>query len=187
MHTLKSLSVLIVACTLALPAMASGANHQYIFHLDSPVYESVETLFITQGKALPSLAKPWSQDEVEFLLGKLDASLFSANEQQIYRFILDQFPEQKVFDFDAYFNPEFYGHANTDFDTSNDWMLTYEKRAPLASVSFENFLVDHFYTYLGFPDFRASKNTFVGDETHTDNWDQYWFGEHLVDTNAAFL
>lgn len=187
MHTLKSLFVLIAACAMALPAMASGGNHQYIFHLDSPIYESVETLFITQGKALPSLAKPWSQDEVEFLLGKLDASLFSANERNIYQFILDQFPEQKVFDFDAYFSPEFYMHTNTDFDTSNDWMLTYEKRAPLASVSFENFLVDHFYTYLGFPDFRASKNTFVGDEADTDNWDQYWLGEHHVDTNAAFF
>lgn len=163
-----------------------GANEQNVFDLADSVYDQVEALFLEQGKALPSSAKPWTQDEVRFLLGKLDPSTFSPQAKALYGAVQAAAPAPRVASFEGFFSPELYVHTNTEFDDSNDWMLTYEQRAPVFSFRFETWLTDHFYGFMGFPELRTSKRVFTGDSAHLDDWTECWLGEHYVDANLAF-
>lgn len=177
---------------LGLLALAplSAANAPYIYDLDSPVYQDVESLFILQGKALPSLAHPWSQDQVEFLLDKLDQNAFSESEKLLFARIQSYAPEPKAFQLTANINPELYLHSNTEFDDSNDWVLTYEKRKPFIDVSLESSLNSYFYGFASFPTFRAAKSRFDGkkdDPSTYDDWNSYWLGKHYLDSNSVFF
>ncbi len=106
-----------------------AANSQKIFPLESPVYRYIANLYILQGMALPSTTGPYSQDELQRMLNRLDQnSLTTPAEQELYyqaANILAQEPKQigqLGYDVGTMFNLEAYAHTNTDdFTSEQDW------------------------------------------------------------------
>ena len=75
------LSTILLLCVLTLPA----ANLQKVYGLDSSLYRNLATLYLLQGKALPSTSLPYNEDEAHRLLARIDqVQLDSETEKVLY-------------------------------------------------------------------------------------------------------
>jgi hypothetical protein len=59
-------------------ALASGQNAQKVIAVDTEVYDLVRAVYIEQGLGLPSQARPWSVEELEYHLARVVESRLSA-------------------------------------------------------------------------------------------------------------
>ncbi|HKM08531.1 MAG TPA: hypothetical protein VJ869_16350, partial [Sphaerochaeta sp.] len=192
MNKPKKFSSFLIIVLLCFTLGAS--NSQKIFPLESPIYRHIANLYILQGKALPSTAGPYSQDELQRMLDRIDqSSLKTEAEQELYKQaanILAEKPKQVgQFGYDANItlNLEAYAHTNKDeFKTESDWSYNYKDRKPFANLFFETWPTDHFYSY-----FEISlMNNFgyvsgAGDTPNEQSNPLY--GESLLTTNIPMV
>ena len=54
-----------------LPVLLFAYNAQKVIPLESDVYSAMDTLYILEGKALPSTTRPWTVSETEIILSKV--------------------------------------------------------------------------------------------------------------------
>ena len=60
----------LILCLLALliPVLLFAYNGQKVIPLESEVYSAIDTLYLLEGKALPSTTRPWTVAEAELYL-----------------------------------------------------------------------------------------------------------------------
>ena len=186
---------LVAIFLIALVCFTLGAaNSQKIFPLESPIYRHIANLYILQGKSLPSTAGPYSQDELQRMLDRIDqSSLKTEAEQELYKQaanILAEKPKQVgQFGYDAgiTLNVEAYAHTNKDeFKTESDWSYNFKDRKPFANLSFETWPTDHFYSYFEISlmnNFGKVSGSDINPNTKTNPL----YGESLLTSNIPMV
>jgi hypothetical protein len=154
---------------LAAAPLASQ-NGRAVIGLSSPIYRMMDSLYLEQGKALPSQARPWTEDEARAALDRLDAETLSDAGHAAYRAILGELDKKRLarqdgFEFDtaAVLTPEFYLRSNMGKDPAAAeedyvWNHGYDERSPFISVPLEFLFGDSFclYSDLAFKEERAA-------------------------------
>ena len=179
----KRLVSVIVLCSVVLSTLiaGNGVNQQKIYPIDTPVFEALTQLYISNGLALPSTTGPWSTNELVLMLNRIDESSLDSIEKVTYDYLYTTLHgEEKVVDFGLDINLEGYYHTNTtDFTLPDDWIYTYEDRKPLFDITLETSLGEHFYGYssltLTSAQFEDADNT-VGPITNS-------YGENAFSSN----
>ena len=135
------------------PASAEKKNMQRIIPLSSPMYEEIDRLYLINGLALPSSARPWSVDETFLVLDRLPIQLLSPAEKQSYRIINNELTEklnggnngEAGWRISGEVNIEGYVKGN---DSRDEWEHGFEERKPLLSVPVEGWFGRGFYSTL---------------------------------------
>jgi len=146
----KVAGILILLLIFILPCGAESKNRQRVISLDDDIYKDVDTLYMLKGFAPPSYGRPWSEDEVDRIMAKIDPVKLSEQEKRLYdniyknmekRVLLGK--EEKAFmSVKAKVNLEAFAKINKDRD---EWVHGYEERLPLFNVPVEFFLWDNMY------------------------------------------
>lgn len=85
---MRSKSTILISIVLISSTLLWAGNLQKVHPLDSPLYRNLATLYILQGKALPSTSLPYNEDEAKRLLDRIDkTNLTSEAEQALYEAI----------------------------------------------------------------------------------------------------
>lgn len=146
----KMAGLLIFLALCVLPCNAETSNRQRIIPLDNELYQDIDALYIMNGLAPPSFARPWSEDEIDHILSKLQPEKLTGAAKLAYdnvqkklekRVLLGK--EEKAFvSVGATVNLEGYLKTNNDRD---EWVHGYEERLPLVEIPFEFWLWEHMY------------------------------------------
>ncbi|MEA5027895.1 MAG: hypothetical protein VB056_03360 [Sphaerochaeta associata] len=152
---MRSKSTILISIVLISSTLLWAGNLQKVHPLDSPLYRNLATLYILQGKALPSTSLPYNEDEAKRLLDRIDkTNLTSEAELALYEAIRKELqPSRKQagnlgYDISLDLTTEVYAHTNTsDFTAEQDWTYGYGERKSFGNLSFETWPVDSFYSY----------------------------------------
>jgi len=88
---MKSIAVMFVIMSCCASCLFAGA--QEIISLADPIYREIDSLYIMEGRALPSGTRPWSQDEASRILENLrTSSEYTSNRKAI---LLDSLKDGK--------------------------------------------------------------------------------------------
>lgn len=161
-------------------------SRQKIYSVDSDLYEAMTCLYIMQGHALPSTTGPWSADELDRMLAKIDRDTLPDGALATYDYVVEQLaivpphPSESIgmkWGFEAAL--ETYTHTNTDselFQGRFNWNYAAINHKPMLKVSLETWPVNSFYGYGEFT---------VGNYYHTKGTDAVGldFGETAFNTN----
>lgn len=152
---------------LVTATLTAQPNQQKIYRLRSPEYETVRTLYIEQGLALPFATGPFSEAELRAALDRLDLGRLSAAGRRSFDRLMDRFStadasyreedDRFVFDANVELNLEAYLHTDAD---NPYWEYRWERRLPLVALPLEAWVLENAYGYVNFelkkniPDFR---------------------------------
>ncbi len=103
--------VIVLSCGIS-------ASSLYLFDLDHPVYETMEALYLIEGKAAPLGSKPWSETDVRHLLEAVQPQ--SGTGRVLKEKIAGYLNESEGFTpfFSASFTPVFSVHVNNAYSSS---------------------------------------------------------------------
>ena len=129
MRRLSVILILLIAVTLSL----SAYNGQKVIPLESGVYEAMDTLYLLEGKALPSTTRPWTVAETEKILSKVSEGT-SPELYAVIRKAIDEKPRLNVDEmfgmtFSGFVSATGYAHTNTDFRYPFNGMTNYRFKA----------------------------------------------------------
>ena len=78
---MRLLIILLALFSVLFPIYAE--TDSFVIPLSSPIYEEIDTLYITQGLSSPSSNRPWSLGESEKILSRLDKDKLDSEEKKI--------------------------------------------------------------------------------------------------------
>ncbi|GAB1432775.1 hypothetical protein MASR2M29_14000 [Spirochaetota bacterium] len=163
-----------------------AANEQKIYPLDSELYQVISYLYIGQGLALPSTAGPYSADELNKMLSRINPDTLDPVSKRFYQQIYDELNRDHkavIFGFETAL--EAYLHSNTkDFIHESDWVFGYAERKPLLSITLETRLNNNIY---GFSEFRLSPTKYTDYDEGTGELISSYFGSQIFGSNLFFL
>ena len=87
-----------VLITLVIAVSLSGitaANTQKIHPVDSPLYDALVQLYISEGYALPSTTGPYSTDELLMMLHRLERTSLNATGRGLYDYLARELDEDE--------------------------------------------------------------------------------------------
>ncbi len=141
---------------LCITCVFAYTNQQRIISVDSPVYKAMETLYILAGKSLPSSSGPWSENEITFMLERIDYNSLNATAKDYYNYVESlittppqlQYTDNFAMEFGLEANLEGYLHTNTEYFTDeDDWFHGFTSRKPFIKFNFETWPANNFYGY----------------------------------------
>ena len=146
----KMAGLLILLALCILPCSAETNNRQRIISLDSEVYQDIDALYMMNGFAPPSYARPWSEDEIDHILSKLQPEKLTGPAKLAYENIQKKLSKKLLFGKEEKAFASISGTVNLEgfFKTNDDrkeWVHGYEERLPLFDIPFEFWLWDHMY------------------------------------------
>ncbi|MBN2859619.1 MAG: hypothetical protein JXK93_05065 [Sphaerochaetaceae bacterium] len=146
----------LVLITLVIAVCLSGitaANTQKIHPVDSPLYDALVQLYISEGYALPSTTGPYSTDELLMMLHRIERTTLKEAGKGLYDYLARELDEDDpIVDFDVDINLETYLHTDTDnFTSPEDWIYSFEERKPLVKFVLETSPTDTIYGYSELP------------------------------------
>ena len=156
-----------IITALLLPVIAFAANGLKVIPMESAVYDAMDTLYLLEGKALPSTTRPWTVAETEKILAKVD----KGTSPELYAIIEDAVSEKPRIDVDGFFGMTFsgsvsvtgYAHTETafryPFNSMTNYMFKTDTDTPTFSASWETWPGEHFYSYVRY----QVKNDFNAD------------------------
>lgn len=124
-------------------------NKQQVFPLSWNKYEALDMLLLESGLTISSTLKPFSADEVEHYLKKIDPSRLSEAGRETYNKIKDELKPRPLYregssfavDASLNINIESYRHTNNDVK----WQYGYEKRLPMVEAPLDFWLFNDLY------------------------------------------
>lgn len=164
MRRLSVILILLIAVTLSL----SAYDGQKVIPLESGVYEAMDTLYLLEGKALPSTTRPWTVAETEKILSKVSEGT-SPELYAVIRKAIDEKPRLNVDEmfgmtFSGFVSATGYAHTNTDFRYPFNGMTNYRFKAdnekPTIQAGWEAWAGHHIYSFVWYQyknDFNADK------------------------------
>ncbi len=180
---------LLPALTLCLAALtASGQNNQAIIPVRSEVYDLVRRLYVEQCRGLPSGAQPWTVEELEHHLGRIDPRRLSRAGRAAWERIVELasrgrlYGENDGFAFNASLEASFetWWHIGEKPDPGVDdkddivlpdddvWEHAFGDRLPLLRVPLEVGLFDRIYALLELELGQEPRVSILEPETHTN-------------------
>ena len=162
MRRLKLLFIFIAIVTFQIGAY----NPQEIISFKSKIYDSMDKLYLVAGYGIPSNARPWSKSEALIILNRIDPSLLTNHQRELYKEIKDEISTNNLlYNSDVFgisigadLNTEMYWHSNSaKFIVEDDWVYGFVKRKPLLRLRFDISLSDFAYIY---SDLQYNRNIF---------------------------
>lgn len=146
----KALAIVFVF--LGLFASALSAASLLFFDLDSPIYNEMNALYVMEGMAVPPIPKPWTEIDVERLLGRVNPT--SETSKTLYDAIKSHILVPKG-DFSGYFDiyvsPQFLLHSNPDeFNSYSSIAVPGSLNEAFAGFSLYASFKENFAGYLDF-------------------------------------
>lgn len=140
---------------LSLTPFLLFSTDAYFIDIESPFYDIVDDLYLLEGMAKPSQARPYSMAQARLILSRVDKENldgYSATLFQIAKEYLKDVRWQMPggFGFGAYLSiaPEMYVHSNgKDFRSEYDWAYGYDDRNRFLKLGLEFSVGEYFYTY----------------------------------------
>ncbi len=178
--------LLMVALSLMLCiSMGFAANVQKIHPIDSPVYDAITYLYVSNGLALPSTGGPWSTDELLKMLDKLDRDAQDDGAKAAYDYVVSMLSEgDRAVQFGLDVALEGYYHTDTtNFTNEEDWIRGYNERKPLMDIVLETWPSNHFY---GYSSLYVGGTKFSG-YTAAEGPVAMFYGQEPFTTNLFFL
>ncbi len=185
MKKIMALACLCLCCIAALGAAGRESNMQKIHPVDSDIYMAIQALYLEQGLALPSSTGPWSSDELQMMLDKIDEGALSEGATSAYEYARSALEsENKSYRFTLKAATEAYYHANTqDFTREEQWIRGFDERSPFLGIVLESWLAEHFYGYSSFDAANNHYSAFTGAEGATS---PLW-GANALTTNIPLV
>ncbi|MDR1894994.1 MAG: hypothetical protein LBQ61_09980 [Spirochaetales bacterium] len=162
---------LIFPLLFIFPLALSSQNYQKIIPIDSPIFQALQGVYLSQGLALPSSSGPWSADEITVMLDRLNPEGLSPAERGAYDFALSSLSgsadpaapaagadsaeggrplrESRLrLGFSGEVNLEALGHLNTeDFLTQALYVRDWGKVKPFLNLNFEAWVGNGIYGF----------------------------------------
>ncbi|MBP5163404.1 MAG: hypothetical protein ILP16_10585 [Spirochaetales bacterium] len=136
--------------------MLFAYNAQKVIPLESDVYSAMDTLYILEGKALPSTTRPWTVSETEIILSKVSEE----TSPELYAIVEKAIGEKGRLSVDEMFDMSFkgfvsvtgYAHTDTGFVYPFNGMTNYLFKAvnekPTFQASWEAWAGNHIYSFV---------------------------------------
>ena len=186
-NQMKKVSIVTLVVFFVATALLGSApiNQQKIYPVDSPLFEALTQLYISEGLSLPSTTGPYSANELILMLNRLDENSLKDQAKTVYNYVYDTlYEEAKVVDFGLDINLEGYFHTDTtNFTLPDDWIYTYEDRKPLFDIILETSPSEHFYGYSSL----SITSTRYYDATNTVGPITALYGENTITSNIFFI
>ena len=144
---------LIIFC---LTANLYSQNFQKIIQLDSEIYDYIDNIYLEQGMAYPSTARPWSKDELKHIMDSISKTELSEAGKKsleiINNLLFSEKNSKEKLNFNAgaeiniegYFRKELTDSKTGDADLP--WLHNYNERLPFINIPLELELGNYFYT-----------------------------------------
>ncbi len=164
----KTVSLVIFFC-LALSLVFAEANDQKIYSVDSTMYQNLVKLYLATGHAMPSTTGPWSGNELEKMLAKIDKNSIPEYLTDTYETVAQELKVQPSTQFegggmelDGTISLDIYAHTyngNISRKDSNEieetaftgrtWWFGKNLRhnTPFFNLEWETWIGNNFYTY----------------------------------------
>ena len=121
---------------------------------DSPIYSEIDTLYALSSLSSPNTNRPWTESQARLYLSRIDPDSLSEEGRAIYESAKEEIEEGLRWEYgDGFslsggitFSNEFYFHTNSDFDTEEEWVRSWNDRKPLIRLWGEVSTGDMFYT-----------------------------------------
>lgn len=81
---MKKIVFLVTSLMFAAGILCAQQNDQKIWNVDSQVYKDMVSLYLFEGRALPSSAGPWSTDELKCMLDVFDGNFKTESSSMLY-------------------------------------------------------------------------------------------------------
>ncbi len=169
---MKRIAVSVVLLFLTASSLLFALSPRTIA-LDSPLYGKMDLLYLSAGKGTPSNSRPWSADEANLILKRINRESLREGEKRLYdeiaSLIEDDFllilDDVAALDLGADINLEAYVHSNTGYSKESDWIYGYDERKPLLEASFSFEFLDAVYSFC---DIRVGNGKYRGSDTLVD-------------------
>ena len=93
----KMAGLLIFLALCILPCSAETSNRQRIIALDNEIYQDIDALYMMNGFAPPSYARPWSEDEIDHILRKIQPEKLTGPAKLAYENIQKKLSKRLLF------------------------------------------------------------------------------------------
>ncbi|OHD14703.1 MAG: hypothetical protein A2Z96_05815 [Spirochaetes bacterium GWB1_48_6] len=154
----RLLGVSLLLCLFSI-STAFSQNGQRYLDLDSRAYTFFDAIFLEQGLAEASTARPWSMEQARHELERIDTSVLSSAGTLAYEYLNSIFAYAGSMNagFNAALNfvtsPQGFVHANLRSDESYEaseytWVRGYENRNAFLEIPVDFWLDSGFYAYM---------------------------------------
>lgn len=187
MKHLTATLLLLVLFLTCLPAF----NSQKVWRTDDPLFQELETLYILEGKALPSSTGPWSTAELTRMLSRVSRD----SSPKLYDHIAETMGKEPEMVVDEAFKMSLdgkaaftvYAHSNTAFDFPYDYMENYifrtKNEKPTLDLGWESWVGENIYGYFSYQLENEKNLKGKAFDSYPANFDLVWFcpeGFHQV-------
>ena len=125
---------------LLLPVLLFAGNGLKVIPLESAVYDAMDTLYLLEGKAIPSTTRPWTVAETARILDKVS----QGTSPELYAIVQAAITEQPRIELDEFFGMSFkgyvsvtgYAHTDTSFRYPFNGMTNYLCKADNETPTF---------------------------------------------------
>ncbi|PKL14198.1 MAG: hypothetical protein CVV52_02875 [Spirochaetae bacterium HGW-Spirochaetae-8] len=186
----KSISLICILCMVVSGLVASVAAQESIA-LDASLYEDMDSLYLIAGMGTPSNARPWTKNEANLILSRVDRTTLTGVAATVYDNLLTTLSDGLAFQFKDGFQfgvgidlySEGYYHTNSDdFILEDDWIRGFEQRNPVFRLRFDFGLKDYLFIY---SDLQYGQNRFNYLDTYVSIATQYPNGIGSIIHGAA--
>ncbi|MGI6440112.1 MAG: hypothetical protein ACOX0W_07605 [Sphaerochaetaceae bacterium] len=178
--------VLLACVFISIHLLAWSNSFQKIYTHSSDIYKTIQHLYISSGKALPSSSAPFSGEELLMMAQHMNHSSLSQHEQQLLKEVVSLLQkEEKVVSFSLETSLEAYLHSNTThFVDKNDWIRGANQRLAPLKLILETSIGESLYGYSELP-FQGLR--YAGVDTTTQKPFSDLYGKHTLTTNLTFI
>ena len=192
---MKRLLGLVWIVILVFPLFGTQIDARFI-ELESPLYKEMDALYALSSLPSPNTNRPWTESQARLYLNQIDYSSLDFVGQEIYKDLEKEINSGLRWNFEdefslsggITFSNEFYFHNNSDFDTEEEWVRSWNDRKPLIRLWGEASSLSHFYTAADilYRFGRATKEDVYGlcsDIVTTDGY----IGSYKVDGDVPYV
>ena len=187
---MKRLLTTLLLLTLLLSSLLA-TNAQKVWSTQNPIFSQIETLYILEGRSLPSSTGPWSTAELARMLSKVNRDTYP----ELYDHVAQSLGKEPELSVDEAFGMSLtgsaaftaYAHSNTDFTFPYDYVDNYIFRTknaiPTLDLGWESWVGQNLYGFFSYQlenEKRLKGRTF---DSYPFNFDLAWFcpeGFHQV-------
>ena len=143
----------LLSCILFIFPVFASVDARFI-EKESPIYSEIDALYALSSLASPNNNRPWTESQARLYLSKIDSNSLSDEGRAIYEKAKREIEDGLRWEYEdgfslsggITFSNEFYFHTNSDFDTEEEWVRSWNDRKPLIRLWGEVSTGDMFYT-----------------------------------------
>lgn len=151
----KAIFLISIILILSASVIFASPNGQRIFEAGSPIIKEIETLFILEGRALPSSTGPWPESELKIMLSKVSQDTYPELYDKVYSTLYGKTGHvtDSVIDmnWESYLDIIGFAHTNTsfsfDYNNEENYIHRINREPAFLRLDWETWAGDGLYTF----------------------------------------